>query len=105
MVGDSTSCCLVFVESACGQMLLLHRDLPICSRATHRAGSACSAFDGRSRARLLAGRELKPLMYLGALAEYCIVPAQAGYRIVPKELPFEQSLLIGFGVMTGSAPR
>ncbi len=39
-------------------------------------------------------------MYLGALAEYCIVPAQQAI-VVPKELPFEQACLIGCGVMTG----
>jgi S-(hydroxymethyl)glutathione dehydrogenase/alcohol dehydrogenase len=39
-------------------------------------------------------------MYLGALAEYCIVPAQQAI-VVQKELAFEQACLIGCGVMTG----
>ncbi|WP_407174828.1 Zn-dependent alcohol dehydrogenase [Bradyrhizobium sp. STM 3562] len=84
----------------CGHCFYCDRDLPILCESYLGRASRAVQFDGRSRARLSDGRELKHLMYLGALAEYCIVPAQQAI-VVEKELPFDQACLIGCGVMTG----
>jgi S-(hydroxymethyl)glutathione dehydrogenase / alcohol dehydrogenase len=84
----------------CGHCFYCDRDLPILCESYLDQAPLAVQFDGRSRARLRDGRELKHLMYLGTLAEYCIVPAQQAV-VVPKELPFEQACLIGCGVMTG----
>jgi len=84
----------------CGHCFYCDRELPILCEDYLRQGPLAVQFDGTSRARLKDGRELKHLMYLGALAEYCIVPAQQAI-VVQKELPFEQACLIGCGVMTG----
>src|SRR5579871_6097301 len=84
----------------CGHCFYCDRDLPILCESYLSQAPLAVQFDGQSRARLRDGRELKHLMYLGALAEYCIVPAQQAIA-VPKELPFEQACLIGCGVMTG----
>ena len=84
----------------CGHCFYCDRDLPILCESYLNQAPLAVQFDGRSRARLRDGRELKHLMYLGALAEYCIVPAQQAI-VVPKQLPFEQACLIGCGVMTG----
>ncbi len=84
----------------CGHCFYCDRDLPILCESYLGQAPLAVQFDGRSRARLTDGRELKHLMYLGALAEHCIVPAQQAI-VVPKELPFEQGCLIGCGVMTG----
>jgi S-(hydroxymethyl)glutathione dehydrogenase / alcohol dehydrogenase len=84
----------------CGHCFYCDRDLPILCESYLNQAPLAMHFDGTSRARLRDGRELKHLMYLGALAEYCIVPAQQAI-VVPKELPFEQACLIGCGVMTG----
>src|SRR5579872_6888558 len=84
----------------CGHCFYCDRDLPILCESYLSQAPLAVQFDGASRARLRDGRELKHLMYLGALAEYCIVPAQQAI-VIPKELPFEQACLIGCGVMTG----
>jgi S-(hydroxymethyl)glutathione dehydrogenase / alcohol dehydrogenase len=84
----------------CGHCFYCDRDLPILCESYLDQAPLAVQFDGQSRARLRDGRELKHLMYLGALAEYCIVPAQQAV-VVPKELPFDQACLIGCGVMTG----
>ena len=84
----------------CGHCFYCDRDLPILCESYLDQAPLAVQFDGKSRVRLGDGRELKHLMYLGALAEYCIVPAQQAI-VVPKELPFEQGCLIGCGVMTG----
>jgi S-(hydroxymethyl)glutathione dehydrogenase / alcohol dehydrogenase len=84
----------------CGHCFYCDRDLPILCESYLDQAPLAVQFDGQSRARLRDGRELKHLMYLGALAEYCIVPAQQAI-VVPKELAFEQGCLIGCGVMTG----
>ena len=84
----------------CGHCFYCDRDLPILCESYLAQAPLALQFDGRSRAHLADGRELKHLMYLGALAEYCIAPAQQAI-VVPKELPFEQGCLIGCGVMTG----
>jgi len=84
----------------CGHCFYCDRDLPILCEEYLQQAPLAVQFDGRSRAALEDGRELKHLMYLGALAEYCIVPAQQAI-VVSKELAFEQACLIGCGVMTG----
>ncbi len=56
-------------------------------------------FDGAPRLFCDAA-PVHQLMYLGAFAEYCVVPAQCAVRI-PAALPFDQAALIGCGVMTG----
>jgi S-(hydroxymethyl)glutathione dehydrogenase/alcohol dehydrogenase len=57
-------------------------------------------FDGHSKARLDNGAELTHLMFLGAFAEICVVPAQQAV-VVSKDIPFDRACLIGCGVMTG----
>jgi S-(hydroxymethyl)glutathione dehydrogenase/alcohol dehydrogenase len=84
----------------CGHCFYCDRDLPILCESYLAHGPQAVAFDGRHHARLADGRELKQLMFLGAFAEYCIVPAQQAI-VVPKELPFDRACLIGCGVMTG----
>jgi S-(hydroxymethyl)glutathione dehydrogenase / alcohol dehydrogenase len=84
----------------CGHCFYCDRDLPILCESYLGQASLAMQFDGRSRARLSDGRELRHLMYLGALAEYCIVPAQQAI-VVPKDLSFDKACLIGCGVMTG----
>ncbi|SDS72576.1 Zn-dependent alcohol dehydrogenase [Bradyrhizobium canariense] len=84
----------------CGHCFYCDRDLPILCDDYLRQAPLALQFDGRSRAKLVDGRELKHLMYLGALAEYCIVPAQQAI-VVQKEIPFDHACLIGCGVMTG----
>ena len=84
----------------CGHCFYCDRDLPILCESYLAQAPLAVQFDGKSRARLSDGGELRHLMYLGALAEYCVVPAQQAI-VVPKELPFEQGCLIGCGVMTG----
>ena len=84
----------------CGHCFYCDRDLPILCEEYLRQAPLAVQFDGRSRATLEDGRELKHLMYLGALAEYCVVPAQQAI-LVQKDLAFEEACLIGCGVMTG----
>lgn len=84
----------------CGHCFYCDRDLPILCEEYLQQAPLAVQFDGRSRARLEGGREIKHLMYLGALAEYCIVPAQQAI-VIQKELAFEEACLIGCGVMTG----
>ena len=84
----------------CGHCFYCDRDLPILCEGYLREGPNAVAFDGRARARLEGGRELKQLMFLGAFAEYAIVADHQAIA-VPKELPFDRGCLIGCGVMTG----
>jgi S-(hydroxymethyl)glutathione dehydrogenase/alcohol dehydrogenase len=56
-------------------------------------------FDGRPRL-FCDGAPMHQLMYLGGLAEYCVVPAQSAIRI-PDTMPFDRAALLGCGVMTG----
>jgi S-(hydroxymethyl)glutathione dehydrogenase/alcohol dehydrogenase len=84
----------------CGHCFYCDRDLPILCEAYLAHGPKAVAFDGESRIARRDGGELKQLMFLGAFAEYCIVPAQQAI-VVPKELPFDRACLIGCGVMTG----
>ena len=60
----------------CGHCFYCDRNLPILCESYLAQAPQAVQFDGQSRARLHDGRELKHLMYLGALAEVCVVPAQ-----------------------------
>src|SRR6185437_14545061 len=51
----------------CGHCFYCDRDLPILCEEYLRQAPLAVQFDGRSRAKLQDGRELKHLMYLGAL--------------------------------------
>jgi S-(hydroxymethyl)glutathione dehydrogenase/alcohol dehydrogenase len=84
----------------CGHCFYCDRDLPILCEDYLAKGPQAVQFDGRSKARLSPGTELKHLMFLGAFGEYCIVPEQQAVA-VSKELPFDRACLIGCGVMTG----
>lgn len=84
----------------CGQCFYCDRDLPILCEQYLAKGAQAVHFDGQSKARLPDGREVKHLMFLGAFAEYCIVPAQQAI-CVSRDLPFDRACLIGCGVMTG----
>jgi S-(hydroxymethyl)glutathione dehydrogenase / alcohol dehydrogenase len=84
----------------CGHCFYCDRDLPILCETYLAHGPRAVAFDGESRLSLGDGGALKQLMFLGAFAEYCIVPAEQAI-VVPKELPFDRACLIGCGVMTG----
>jgi S-(hydroxymethyl)glutathione dehydrogenase/alcohol dehydrogenase len=87
----------------CGHCFYCDRDLPILCQTYLANGPKGVAFDGRSRisgGRGLRSTDLHQLMFLGAFAEYCVVPAQQAI-VVPKEVPFDRACLIGCGVMTG----
>jgi len=87
----------------CGHCFYCDRDLPILCETYLAHGPQAVAFDGASRLRRGpdgAAGELKQLMFLGAFAEYCIVPAEQAV-VVPQALPFDRACLIGCGVMTG----
>jgi S-(hydroxymethyl)glutathione dehydrogenase/alcohol dehydrogenase len=84
----------------CGHCFYCDRDLPILCETYLAHGPQAVAFDGESRLSLEDGTALKQLMFLGAFAEYCIVPAEQAI-VVPRELPFDRACLIGCGVMTG----
>jgi S-(hydroxymethyl)glutathione dehydrogenase / alcohol dehydrogenase len=85
----------------CGHCFYCDRDLPILCDTYQREGAHAVQFDGASRASLRDGRDLHHLMFLGAFAEYCIVPDQSAVP-VPREIPFDVACLIGCGVMTGA---
>ncbi len=84
----------------CGHCFYCDRDLPILCETYLAHGPKAVAFDGESRLRLGGGGDLRQLMFLGAFAEYCVVPAEQAI-VVPKEIPFDRACLIGCGVMTG----
>lgn len=84
----------------CGHCFYCDRDLPILCETYLREGTRSKHFDGEARAALANGEELHQLMFLGAFAEYCIVPDHCAIP-VPKRMPFEAACLIGCGVMTG----
>jgi S-(hydroxymethyl)glutathione dehydrogenase / alcohol dehydrogenase len=87
----------------CGHCFYCDRDLPILCETYLANGPKAVAFDGRSRLSLGSfwkPQQLHQLMFLGAFAEYCVVPAEQAI-VVPKELPFDRACLIGCGVMTG----
>ena len=84
----------------CGHCFHCDRNQPILCETYLGEGPRGLHFDGQSKAALAEGQELKHLMFLGAFAEICIVPAQQAI-VVPKEIPFDRACLIGCGVMTG----
>jgi len=84
----------------CGYCFYCDRDLPILCEEYLAKGAQAVQFDGRSKACLPGGQELKHLMFLGAFGEYCIVAEQQAIS-VSKDLPFDRGCLIGCGVMTG----
>jgi S-(hydroxymethyl)glutathione dehydrogenase / alcohol dehydrogenase len=84
----------------CGHCFYCDRGLPILCEQYLAKGPLAVQFDGRSKARLADGSELKHLMFLGAFGEYCIVDEQQAVPVA-KELPFDRACLIGCGIMTG----
>jgi len=84
----------------CGHCFYCDRDLPILCETYLAHGPKAVAFDGESRVSRAEGGDLRQLMFLGAFAEYCVVPASQAI-VVPRELPFDRACLIGCGVMTG----
>ena len=85
----------------CGHCFYCDRDAPILCEQYLGEGPKGVAFDGEGRTKLVDGRPLQQLMFLGAFAEYCIVSDQQAIP-VPMEMPFDRACLIGCGVMTGA---
>jgi len=83
----------------CGHCFYCEQDQPILCDTYRRLGPLGVQFDGTTRLSL-DGVAVHHLMFLGAFAEYCVVPAQSAVR-VPKAIPFDRACLIGCGVMTG----
>ena len=84
----------------CGHCFHCDRDQPILCESYLGEGPKGLHFDGQSKAQLQDGENLTHLMFLGAFAEFCVVPEQQAI-VVSKEMPFDRSCLIGCGVMTG----
>jgi S-(hydroxymethyl)glutathione dehydrogenase/alcohol dehydrogenase len=84
----------------CGHCFYCDRGLPILCEDYLAKGPLAVQFDGRSKARLADGIELKHLMFLGAFGEYCIVQEQQAVPVA-KEIAFDCACLIGCGIMTG----
>jgi S-(hydroxymethyl)glutathione dehydrogenase/alcohol dehydrogenase len=84
----------------CGHCFYCDRGLPILCEDYLAKGPLAVQFDGRSKARLANGSELKHLMFLGAFGEYCIVQEQQAVPVA-KEIAFDRACLIGCGIMTG----
>jgi S-(hydroxymethyl)glutathione dehydrogenase/alcohol dehydrogenase len=84
----------------CGHCYYCDRGLPILCEDYLAKGSQAVQFDGTCKARRASGEELKHLMFLGAFAEYCIVPEQQAIAVT-RDIPFDRASLIGCGVMTG----
>jgi S-(hydroxymethyl)glutathione dehydrogenase/alcohol dehydrogenase len=84
----------------CGHCFYCDRDLPILCEEYLARGPQAVQFDGRNKARLQSGEELKHLMFLGAFGEYCVVQDQQAIA-VPKDIPADRACLVGCGVMTG----
>ncbi len=84
----------------CGGCFHCRRAQPIlCEVFTGNAREAYDFF-GRPQSWSGEGEPLHHLMYLGAFAEYCVVPAAQAIP-VPREIPLDRACLIGCGVMTG----
>jgi len=83
----------------CGHCFYCEHDQPILCEPYVRNRAKGAHFDGGHRLTLNK-QPLHVLMYLGAFAEYCIVPAQCAVPVAP-EIPFDRACLIGCGVMTG----
>jgi len=84
----------------CGHCFYCDRDLPILCEEYLARGPQAVQFDGRSKARLQSGEDLRHLMFLGAFGEYCVVQDQQAIA-VPKDIPADRACLVGCGVMTG----
>jgi S-(hydroxymethyl)glutathione dehydrogenase/alcohol dehydrogenase len=85
----------------CGHCFHCDRDQPILCETYLGEGPKGVHFDGQLKATMMpSGQPLAHLMFLGAFAEYCVLPAQQAI-VVPKDIPFDRSCLIGCGVMTG----
>ena len=84
----------------CGHCFYCDRGAPILCDSYRSEGPRGLHFDGHSKAQLAGGAELTHLMFLGAFAEVCVVPAQQAI-VVSKDIPFDRACLIGCGVMTG----
>ena len=83
----------------CGHCFYCEQNQPILCEPYVRNRARGLHFDGSHRLALNE-RPLHVLMYLGAFAEYCIVPAQSAVP-VPSEIALDRACLIGCGVMTG----
>lgn len=83
----------------CGHCFFCEHDQPILCEPYVRNRAKGLHFDGTHRL-LLNKKPLPILMYLGAFAEYVVVPAQSAIT-VPQEIPFDRACLLGCGVMTG----
>ncbi len=83
----------------CGHCFYCEQDQPILCESYLRLGPQAVQFDGTTRLSL-AGGPVHHLMFMGAFAEYCVVPAECAVK-VPAEIPFDRACLIGCGVMTG----
>ncbi len=83
----------------CGHCFYCEQDQPILCETYLRLGPQGVQFDGTTRLSL-AGAPVHHLMFMGAFAEYCVVPADCAVK-VPQAIPFDCACLIGCGVMTG----
>jgi S-(hydroxymethyl)glutathione dehydrogenase/alcohol dehydrogenase len=83
----------------CGHCFYCEQDQPILCETYLRLGPQAVQFDGTTRLSL-AGQPVHHLMFIGAFAEYCVVPAECAVK-VPAAIPFDRACLIGCGVMTG----
>jgi S-(hydroxymethyl)glutathione dehydrogenase / alcohol dehydrogenase len=83
----------------CGHCFYCEQDQPILCERYLQLGPKAVQFDGTTRLSL-DGAPVHHLMFLGAFAEYCVVPATSAVR-VPPQIPFDRACLIGCGVMTG----
>jgi len=84
----------------CGRCFQCDRGQPILCDTYIAEGRKGRNFDGTSKAALADGLPLNHLMFLGAFAEYCMVPAQQAV-VVPRDIPLDRACLIGCSVMTG----
>jgi S-(hydroxymethyl)glutathione dehydrogenase/alcohol dehydrogenase len=83
----------------CGHCFYCEQDQPILCERYLQLGPKAVQFDGTTRLSL-DGAPVHHLMFLGAFAEYCVVPAASAVKI-PPQIPFDRACLIGCGVMTG----
>ena len=84
----------------CGHCFQCDRGQPILCDTYLSEGPKGLHFDGLSKAQLNGGADVTHLMFLGAFAEVCVVPAQQAV-VVSKDIAFDRACLIGCGVMTG----
>jgi S-(hydroxymethyl)glutathione dehydrogenase/alcohol dehydrogenase len=74
----------------CGHCFQCDRGHPILCDTFLSEGPKGRHFDGQSKARLGNGTALTHLMFLGAFAEVCVVPAQQAV-VVSKDIPFDRT--------------